>query len=78
MACSDGKLISELFNTEGNKFATSYYETGDYFEDYADVFNESEEELPTIYHVENTWINYEKIKTRLDFRLKEWTESMNK
>jgi hypothetical protein len=65
----DGYLGHELFNTTGNMFTYYYYGGGIYRSDYEELLVKS---LPSIYHVEDTWENYEKIKTRIDMRFQDW------
>ncbi|WP_333577718.1 DUF7832 domain-containing protein [Sphingobacterium sp.] len=67
----DSKFIDEDLNVEGNMFAKYYYgdETyKEYLNDYADIFDPYE----TLYHVEDTWGNYDKIKPVIDKNYQEW------
>lgn len=80
----DGKLWEEDLNEQGNAFAVDYYEHqsafaaqyGSYLSDYCDVFNryatEQGFEYPSVYHVENTWANYDRLKPLLDERFAQW------
>ena len=68
-ACCDDKLTNEDLNEVGNAFAMEYYEADLYLDDYADVFGD---EVPTLFHVEDKWSNYSRIKERLDKRFEEW------
>lgn len=70
----DGKLTSEDLSKEANNFASKYYETDRYLDDYAMIF---EDDVPTLYHVKDTPENFEKIAKILDKRLEE-SESMGK
>jgi hypothetical protein len=70
----DGCLTSDALTDEGNAFAKYYYDGADgqggpYFEDYAAALVG---DLPTLYHVEDTWPNYETIKQKIDQRYEEW------
>jgi hypothetical protein len=67
----DGYLGHELFNEEGNDFTISYYQSGQYQNDYQEVLVK---ELPSVYHVSDTWENFDLISARLNQRLKEWRE----
>lgn len=69
-AC-DGVLLDEMLNDEGNAFAHYYFEfgRGKYLSDYARLFAQG---LPTIYHVADTWENYERLKKRVDKRYRKW------
>jgi hypothetical protein len=69
LVCCDGKLIDDFLNNEGNAFARAYYETDMYVDDYADVLGD---DVPTLFHVEDDWANYARIKERLDRRYAEW------
>jgi hypothetical protein len=53
-----------MLNDEGNEFAKNYFDfdTGLFPQDYEETFPEIE----TIYHVEDTWENYNKIKNVID------------
>lgn len=75
----DEKFWEEDLNEEGNNFAKAYYEEdtsfGDkfssYMEDYSTLFKKYE----TVYHVEDTWVNYDLIKPIIDQRFKQWKET---
>lgn len=67
----DSKFYNEVLNDEGNEFVEYYYEDdgdGNYFGDYARVFNEYD----NVYEVENSWENYDKIKPVIEMRYQEW------
>ncbi len=65
----DGYLGFELFNKHGNMFTYYYYGSGLYRNDYDEILVKG---LPSIYHVTDTWENYEKIKNRIDLRFQDW------
>jgi hypothetical protein len=65
----DGALSHELFNEETNLFTYYYYAGGIFKKDYVEVLVKSHK---TIYHVEDTWENYERIKKRISERFGEW------
>lgn len=65
----DGYLGHELFNNQGNMFTYYYYGGGLYHRDYQEILVK---DLPSIYHVNDTWANYEKMKARIDMRLQDW------
>ena len=65
----DGYLGHELFDRTGNMFTYYYYGGGLYHSDYQSLLVK---ELPSIYHVKDTWENYEKIKSRIDMRYNDW------
>jgi hypothetical protein len=66
-AC-DGKFIEENLNDDGNAFAEAYYSSNLFFDDYAGLFTTS----PSIYHVADTWDNFDRLKPLLDERLARW------
>jgi hypothetical protein len=67
----DGVFEDGMLNEEGNAFARAYFdfEKGEYLFDYEDVLGE---DLPTMYHVEDNWENYEKLKCKVDERYEAW------
>lgn len=68
-----GVLSDENLNEEGNAFTASYYDgKGRFTRDYCVVMDIGD--LPSIYHVQDTWENYELIKPRIDERYAEWLE----
>ena len=66
-AC-DEKFWPEDLSEEGNSFAREYYES-DYFEDYFDTLAS---DLPTVYHVQDTWENFDRLCPVLENRFNEW------
>ena len=70
-AC-DGALVDDMLTDEGNAFARDYFdfERGKFLADYGELLAKG---LPTVYHVADTWPNYEKLKKRIDQRYREWT-----
>lgn len=69
-AC-DEKFTDEDLNEEGNAFTQEYYDSkaGLYLNDYEEVLGG---ELATLYHIADTWDNYDLIKPVLDRRFAEW------
>ncbi len=65
----DGYLGFELFNREGNMFTYYYYGGGLYRADYDENLVKT---LPSIYHVNDSWENYDKMKNRIDLRHQDW------
>lgn len=65
----DGKFWEEDLNAEGNAFAKYYYESDRYYSDYESALAEG---LPTLYHVENSWVNYDKIASIIDAQYSKW------
>jgi hypothetical protein len=74
MSECDGKLTAEDLNDEGNAFAFEYYppETGQFVTDYDAALGGA---LPDLYHVADSWVNFDKIKLVLDRRFQEWKEA---
>ena len=71
----DGVLASDMLNEEGNAFAASYFEfeKGQYLGDYDELLVR---QLPSPYHVADTWENYERLKQRIDERYSAWKASL--
>lgn len=65
----DGYLGYELFNKTANMFTYYYYAGGLYRNDYESLLVK---DLPSIYHVTDSWENYSRIKTRIDLRFRDW------
>ena len=63
----DGKFIDENLNDQGNVFAAAYFdlENGSYLADYETVLVA---EFPSLYHVPDTWQNFDRLKPTLDSR----------
>lgn len=67
----DGYLGYELFSHKGNLFTYYYYGSGIYKKDYTDMLAG---DLPSIYHVNDTWENYEKMRAKISERFLQWKE----
>jgi hypothetical protein len=73
-AC-DGKFWQEDLSEEGNEFAAAYYSGeggkgyGAYIGDYDQALALG---LPSTYHVEDTWANYDAIAPVISRRYAEW------
>jgi len=65
----DGYLGYELFNKAGNMFTYYYYGSGIYNKDYTNLLAK---DLPSIYHVKDTWENYELMANQISNRHKQW------
>ena len=67
----DGCLIGDMLGPEGNAFSQAYFDfdRGKYLKDYEDVLCRA---LPSLYHVADTWENYERIRARIDERYEAW------
>ena len=68
----DEKFWEEDLNAEANAFAHWYYEGNAlYLEDYERVLGDSVE---TLYHVADTWQNYDLLAVVIDERFAEWQQ----
>ena len=65
----DGVLLDQDLTEKGNEFTHYYYEKGEFLEDYSEKLCE---DLPTLYHIEDNWENYNKLKTVFEKRFKKW------
>jgi len=82
----DEKFCEEDLNEEGMAFTLDYYfsksafaeQFGEYIQDYCNLFNTTQTfEYPSIFHVENTWQNFDRLKPILDKRLQQWRSWRN-
>ena len=66
-----GCFTESMLNDEGNAFSQFYYdiEFGRYLADYEDTLCQ---DLPSLYHVKDTWENYYRIKAVIDTRFLGW------
>jgi len=71
LSVCDGKFTDEDLNDEGNAFAQEYFnfETGSYLKDYQRLLLGA---LPSLYHVQDTWANFDTLRPVLDKRLRAW------
>lgn len=65
----NGALSHELFSDQTNLFTYYYYAGGLFKKDYIEVLVKSHK---TIYHVEDSWENYEIIAKRMSERFQDW------
>jgi len=70
----DGKFTDEELNEEGNAFTVRYFDFdhGKYLEDYQKTLGP---DLPSLYAIEDTWENFDRLKPVLDQRYAEWQET---
>lgn len=70
----DEVFHSSMLNDEGNRFAAVYFASrdGNFLKDYE---KELEDGIPTLYHVKDTWENFDKIKPVFDRRLAEFRKT---
>ena len=71
----DGKFTDEDLSDKGNAFAVEYFnlEGGRYLKDYEEILGGS---LPSLYHVPDTWHNFDLLKPTLDSRFAEWSATV--
>lgn len=74
----DEKLWEEDLSDEGNAFAKAYYErtgAGGYLADYEAALGTG---LPSLYHVEDTWENFDRIARIIDRRYAAWKQGTSR
>ena len=64
-----GYLGYELFDHDGNLFTHYYYGGGIYRKDYETLLAES---LPSVYHVQDSWENYQTVAQQISQRFNDW------
>jgi hypothetical protein len=71
LATCDGKLTNEDLSDEGNAFAEAYYdlEHGEFLSNYEDTLGA---DLPTTYHVADTWENFDRLRPVISDRFAQW------
>ena len=71
-----GVLDEGMLNQEGNRFAQFYFDfdKGRFVSDYLDLLAS---ELPTFYHVSDTWSNYEQLAEKINERFHDWQISQS-
>lgn len=71
----DRCLVSDMLTDEGNAFAQAYFDfqTGKFLEDYEETVGG---DLPSIFHVEYTEENYQRLKHVFDARFAQWKKSV--
>ncbi len=68
----DEKFWEDDLNDEGNAFAKFYYEgegPKSYLADYERALGRN---LPTLYHIQDTWTNFDALAPVIDRRFAEW------
>ncbi len=68
----DEKFFDALLNPEAQAFTGAYYESNEYVNDYDRMLGG---DLPSLYHVEDSWENFDKIAPVLDQQLAAWRAS---
>lgn len=74
----DGIFMSEGWMPDAVNFSKSYFDIqkGDYLVDYENILN-SDRKLPSLFHVIDSWENYDKIKPIIDRRFDRWKSKKN-
>jgi len=67
----DQKFFADLLTRMGREFTRDYYETHVYIDDYETVLGGT---LPTLYHVDDSWPNYDKLAPVIDQRFSRWQQ----
>ncbi len=72
----DGKFLESDLSEEGNEFARAYYGglRSKYIQDYESVLCGG---LPSSYHVDDSWENFDRIAAIIDSRYERWKRSNN-
>ena len=67
----DGVFDDDMLSKEGKAFTRTYFdfEKGKYLKDYESLLAGG---LPTQYHVQDTWENYDRLKLQIDKRFAAW------
>lgn len=70
----DGTFTDEELTEEGNAFTSFYFdfETGQYLSDYSSTLGRN---APSLYHIEDSWKNYEKIAAIISQRYLDWQKN---
>src|SRR5277367_690806 len=67
----DGCLVSDILTDTGNRFAHDYFDfdSGQYLRDYEEILAQK---LPSLFHVADTWENYDALKKKIGARFEDW------
>jgi hypothetical protein len=68
----DGQLADSELNATGNAFAREYYDSELYFKDYAETLVR---QLPSLYHVDDTWASYDTMAQVIEGRFTLWLKA---
>ena len=70
-AAADGVFDEEMLNIEGLAFAKAYFDfdKGQYLLDYDKLLSAK---LPSMYHVQDSWENYDQLRVQIDKRFAAW------
>jgi hypothetical protein len=65
------KFFATLLTRVGREFTRDYYESGCYIDDYEEALGGS---FSTLYHVQDSWANYDKLAPVIDTRFTSWQQ----
>jgi hypothetical protein len=67
----DGTLLDDMLNEEGNKFTEYYFdfENGEYLNDYENIVGKG---LPSLFHVKDTWVNFDTVNNFVSKQYLKW------
>ncbi|AZQ62064.1 hypothetical protein EI427_07365 [Flammeovirga pectinis] len=68
----DGVVEIDFFNTKAQDFVRNYYSSGEYVHDYKNILGKS---LDSIFHVEDSWKNYDTMKAIIEKKYMLWLKS---
>ena len=69
----DEKFTDEDLNDEGNSFTKYYYDDNEGSEKYISHYEQAlSSDLPSMYHVKDTWENFDKLKILIDDAYQQW------
>jgi hypothetical protein len=71
----DEKFWEDDLSAEGLEFAKNYYVSNSYYGDYEAALVTTE---PTLYHVQDTWENYDKLSMYIDSAFRKWRKDNTK
>jgi hypothetical protein len=73
----DGVFLDDMLNEEGLAFTKAYFDfdKGKYLKDYEKILAA---DLPTTYHVQDSWENYDQLKPCIDKRFAAWRRKRGK
>lgn len=69
---SGGVLSGEELNIMGNAFASSYFDSDLYVDDFIEFLADH---VPSVYHVDDTFDNYEILKYQINNRFNQWKDN---
>ena len=75
LSVCNGKFTDMDLDERGNAFVCNYFDfdSGDYLQDYEAALCA---DLPSLYHVPDTWESFDRLKPVIDSRFLEWTRGL--